>query len=171
MAFNADQFQQAKLEPRRKRVPVEALARWFDGEPVWEVRGLDANELHAAIDAGKRNANVEAIVKAIAAGGDKAKAIREAIGIATGTSAEIVKRMEMLVLGSVDPKIEHATAAKLAKTFPIEFLTLTNEITELTGLGFDMGEPAAASQATPASSQACESPSSEAATSTSAGPT
>jgi hypothetical protein len=99
------------------------------------------------------------------------QAIRAAIVLTGDTPGEIAKRVEMLVTGSVTPKIEHATAAKLAENFPIEFLMLTNAITELTGMGFDMGKPAAASLPTPASTQACESPSSEAAGSTNAGPT
>jgi hypothetical protein len=171
MGFNAQGFQDTQFEPRRKKVPLPALARWFDGAPLWEVRGLNADELHRAIDASKKQANVEAIVRAITASGDKAEAVRKAIGLTAGSSAEVVKRLEMLVLASVEPKIDHATAAKLAETFPIEFFTLTNVITELTGLGFDLAKPAAASPMTPASSQPCESPSSEAATSTSCDPT
>ncbi|HMN55653.1 MAG TPA: hypothetical protein PKE15_00265 [Ottowia sp.] len=171
MGFNAETFEAAEFVPRRKRVPVEALARWFDGEPLWEVRGLNADELHRAIEAPKKQASVEAIVHAITSSGDKAEAVRKAIGLTAGSSGEIVKRLEMLVIGSVAPQIEHATAAKLAESFPIEFFTLTNAITELTGMGFEMGKPAAASPMTPASSPSCELPSSEAAGSTSCGPT
>lgn len=167
MGFNSERFAAAQLEPRRKRVTVEALAAWFDGAPVWEVRGLSADELHRAIEAAKTRGSVEAIVRAIAAGGDQAEAVRKAIGLTAGSSAEIVKRLEMLVMASMEPQIDHATAAKLAETFPIEFLTLTNTITELTGQGFDLVKPAAASPLTTDFSPSCESPSSEAAGSTS----
>lgn len=150
MPFQADKFERAKFEPRRKSVPVEALAAFFDeGEvPVWEVRGLSANELYRAQEAGKRQFSVEAIVKAISTSGDQAAAVRKAIGLTADTPGEIAKRLEMLAMGSVAPAIELPTAVKLAEAFPIEFLTLTNEITELTGKGFDMVKPEAASQAT-----------------------
>lgn len=174
MPFNADRFEAAPARPRTRRVPVDALAAFFDaGAPAeWEVRGLNSNELHRAIEAGRRNGVIDTILKGISPTAEQVAALRAAIGLTADTPGEIAKRVEMLVLGSVAPApVSHATAAKLAETFPIEFLTLTNAITELTGLGFDLGKPAPASPQTPASSPACDSPSSEAGTSTTAGPT
>ena len=155
MAFNADKFERAKFEPRRARVAVPALADFFDdGEtPEWEVRGLSAVELHKAIEASKRQGSIEAIVKAIAANQDQAGAIRSALGLTKDTPGEIAKRLEMLCMGSVSPTVELPTAVKLAEAFPIEFLTLTNEITDLTGKGAELVKPPAASQPT----TACES--------------
>lgn len=152
MPFQADKFDRAKFEARRKKVAVEALAEFFDdGEaPEWEVRGLTSNELHKALEAGKRQSSVESIVKAIATTADQATAVRRAIGLTTDTPGEMAKRLEMLVLGSVAPVVELPTAVKLAEAFPIEFLTLTNEISELTGKGFDLVKPEAASQPTTA---------------------
>jgi len=152
MAFNADKFERTKLEPRRARVPVPALAPFFDeGEaPEWEVRGLSATELHRALDAGKRQGAIESVVRALATSGDQAQAVRKALGLSADTPGEIAKRLEMLVMGSVAPIIELPAAVKLAESFPIEFLSLTNEITELTGKGFDLGKPQAASPPIPA---------------------
>lgn len=151
MAFAADKFERAAFEPRRQTVDVEALAQFFDGDPpVWEVRGLSATELHRALEAGKRQHSIESVVKAIAASGDQAAAVRKALGLSADTPGEIAKRLEMLVMGSLAPVIELPVAVKLAEAFPIEFLTLTNVISELTGKGFDLVKPAAASQTTPA---------------------
>lgn len=173
MPFDAEKFQQTRFAPRQAAVPVDALAAFFDeGEaPVWTVRGLTATELHRALDAGKRQGSVQAIVEALARSGDQAQAVRRALGLTADTPGEIAKRIEMLVMGSVQPKIEQPAAVKLAEAFPIEFLALTNEISTLTGQGADVVKPAAASQQIPASSPVCDSPSSGAATSTSAGPT
>lgn len=173
MPFNADRFEQAEFRPRSATVEVPALAAFFDAgeKPEWTVRGLNADELHRAMMAPKRTADVEAIVRAIAAGGDKVEAVRKAIGLAGGSSAEIIKRLEMLVLASTAPVIQHSTAAKLAETHPVEFMHLTNVVTELTGQGFDLVKPEAASPQTKDSSPACASPSSEAATFTSCDPT
>ena len=155
MAFNAEKFERAKFEARRAKVPVDALAEFFDeGEtPEWEVRGLSAVELHKAIEASKRQGSIEAIVKAIAANQDQAGAVRKALGLTKDTPGEIAKRLEMLVMGSVSPKIELPAAVKLAECFPIEFLSLTNEISVLTGKGAELVKPPAASQPT----TACES--------------
>jgi len=152
MAFHADRFERAKLAPRRETLDVPALAAWFDeGEPArWTVRGLTSTELHNALEAGKRQSSIESIVKAISASGDQAQAIRKALGLAGDTPGEIAKRLEMLVAGSVEPAITLPTAVKLAEAFPIEFLLLTNAITNLTGQGADLGKPAPASQPTPA---------------------
>ncbi len=156
MAFDAEKFNRAKFEARRAKVPVAALADFFeDGEtPEWEVRGLSAVELHKAIEASKRQGSIEAIVKAIAANQDQAGAIRSALGLTKDTPGEIAKRLEMLVMGSVAPTIELPAAVKLAEHFPIEFLSLTNEISELTGKGAELVKPPAVSRKTTASASA-----------------
>jgi hypothetical protein len=152
MPFDLAGFERAKFEARRGRVPVPALAQWFsDGEAAeWEVRGLNSSELHRAMEAAKRQHNIETVVRAIASGGDQAEAVRKAIGLVADTPGEIAKRLEMLVMGSITPKVELPIAVKLAESFPVEFLLITNEITELTGRGFDLVKPAAASQPTTA---------------------
>ena len=131
-------------------MPVPALSDFFDeGEtPEWEVRGLSAVELHKAMEAGKRQGSIEAIVKAIAANQDQAGAVRKALGLTKDTPGEIAKRLEMLVMGSVAPAVSLPVAVKLAEAFPIEFLQLTNEISDLTGRGADLVKPQAASQPT-----------------------
>ena len=156
MAFNADKFERAKFEARRAKVPVPAIADFFDeGEtPEWEVRGLSTVELHKAIEAGNRQGSIEAIVKAIAANQDQAGAVRKALGLTKDTPGEIAKRLEMLVMGSVAPAIELPAAVKLAENFPIEFMTLTNEITVLTGKGAELVKPQAASPKMTASESA-----------------
>jgi hypothetical protein len=150
MPFNAEKFEAAKFEAKKKRVSVPALASFFDKDeaPEWEVKGLNSHELHIALEAGKRQQSVESIVKAISSNKDQVKAIRAALGVNGETPGEIAKRLEMLVFGSVDPKVTLPQAVKLAEAFPIEFLILTNEITELTGKGFDVVKPEATSPKT-----------------------
>lgn len=152
MTFNLDQFDRAKFAPRTEKVAVESLASFFadDAPAVWEVRGLSAAELNNAMEAGKRQHSIEAIVKAMAQGGDQVEAVRKALGLSKDTPGEIAKRLEMLVSGSVNPAIKLPTAVKLAECFPIEFLQLTNKITELTGKGAELVKPTAASQTIPA---------------------
>ena len=148
MAFNADRFDATKFEPRTAEVRVEALAQFFDEgeEPVWKVRGMSASELYKTAEARNRQESTVAIVKAIANNVDQVTAVRKALGLTAETPGEIVKRLEMLVLASVAPKIELPTAVRLAEHFPVEFMLLTNQITELTGRGADVVKPSAASQ-------------------------
>jgi hypothetical protein len=152
MTFAADKFERAEFRARTKRVPVPALAAFFeDGEPAeFEVRGLTGVELHRALEAGQRQGSIDSIVKAIAANGDQAAAIRKALGLSKDTPGEIAKRLELLVAGCVAPTLTLPLAVKLAEKFPVEFLSLTNEITGLTGQGADLVKPPAASQTIPA---------------------
>lgn len=148
MPFNAEAFERAEFRPRTKRVPVPALAAFFaDGEPAeFEVRGLDATELHRAMEAGARQGNVEAIVRAIASTGDQAEAVRKALGLSKDTPGEVAKRLELLVAGCVSPALTLPQAVRLAQKFPVDFLHITNEITALTGQGAELVKPPAASQ-------------------------
>ena len=135
MPFNAERFERSKFAPRTARVSVPALASFFDAD-------------EEAMEAGKRQSSGEQIVKAIAASGIQAEAVRRALGLTKDTPGEIAKRLEMLVMGAVSPAMTLPQAVKLAEAFPVEFLALTNEITALTGRGADLVKPAAASPQT-----------------------
>lgn len=156
MAFALERFQRAEFKPRTQKVLVDGLADFFDeGEkPEWEVRGLNSAELHQAMEAHRRQTDIGGIVKAISANGDMAQTVRKVLGLSGDTPGEVAKRLEMLVMGSVAPQIDLPTAVKLAEAFPIEFLTLTNEITVLTGKGYDLVKPGAASKKTQVSAPA-----------------
>lgn len=158
MSFDAARFEQARLEPRRSTVEVPGLAEYFapGAKPVWTVRGLSSSELHHATEAGQRRSTVTNIIRAISEREEQVKVMREAIGMpGEAVPGEIVKRQEMLKLGSVDPVIDLAVAVKLSEMFPVEFWQLTQEIATITGLGgIDPGKQEAASQKTTASSAA-----------------
>lgn len=152
MSFNVDKFDATKFEARTAEVRVEALVDFFDEgeEPVWKVRGMTSAELYKTAEARNRQESTVAIVKAIANNVDQVTAVRRALGLTSDVPGEIVKRLEMLVMASLSPKVELPTAVKLAEHFPIEFMTITNQITELTGRGSDTVKPPAASQPTTA---------------------
>jgi len=122
MPFNADKFERATFEARTARVAVPALAPFFDADEEAEfvVRGLSATELHRAMEAGKRQSSVEQIVKAIAASGDQAEAVRRALGLTKDTPGEIAKRLEMLVMGAVSPAMISPSSVKPATAPVIE---------------------------------------------------
>ena len=148
MGFNVTKFTKQKFEHRTDDVEVPALEAWFDLPEVeegaekpsclWRVRGLMGSEFARMMDSANKEANLTAIIEAISDNNSKVQELREAIGVGDDTPANLKKRLQQLVLGSVDPKIDDAIAVKLATNFPIEFYTLTNRITELTGLGLDI---------------------------------
>lgn len=124
--FLVDSFRAADFSPRTAEVSLPDLARWFDGPPLWKVRGLTASEC-ACCD--------------ILAYGGRAR-LAEAAKLSDDSSpaflevpATIAVRIEYLIAGSVDLVCDYAIARKLSEVYPIEFLTLTLKIIELTGLG------------------------------------
>ena len=156
MGFDLNRFAQAEFTPRTRVVPVPNLQAFFaKGEKAeWVICSLDTVQLQKAVEAKNRQADMKSVVEAIAASGDQAKELRKALGLSDDVPGEVVKHLEMFVSGSVEPKVDMPTAVKMARAFPIEFLRITNAITELTGQGFDLVKPRAASPKTPASTPA-----------------
>ena len=145
MGFDKEAFLTAKFEPRTEDVSVgdSALQRFFDKDekPVWKVRGLSGNEYGRANAAAAKNKNTEALVDALFAKSNKkqAGAIKELL-VGGDTPEDIAKRHEMFLIGSVDPKADDELALKVCKVAPIEFLIITNKITQLTGAGYMPGK-------------------------------
>ncbi len=146
--MDIQKFLNAALCPREHAVEVPELAHWFaEGEPVeWVVRGLSGAEMGRASLAAERGSdNVRALVAAMAGDGDKAVAIRRAMGLSDEeVPADVSRRIEMLAAGSVRPALgsdNRDVAVKLAESYPTVFFNLTNHILRLTGQGAELGKP------------------------------
>lgn len=139
MSFDTKKFLKTAFEPRSEAVPVPDLKDFFKegADPVWLVRGLTGHELGKVNEAEERNRNLIAIMEALisAKTEEKAEGIKRLIGLDDTTPSDIARRLEMLVLGSVDPAIDLELSVKLCTHFPVEFMQLTNAITKLTGQG------------------------------------
>lgn len=144
MAFDERAFLKAKAEPRTARVPVAALAGFFEEgeEAVFTVRGISGAELARVNEAVAKNKNLAAIVQALASQTSDPEKLKELMGLSTTKQPdEIVKRLEMLTIGAVEPKVSMDVAIKIAKAIPIEFYALTDRILRLTGEGAELGKP------------------------------
>lgn len=151
------EFMRADLKPRTEDVEVAALAPWNDGvAPTFVVRGLDGPELARVREAAEKHRNIGATIEALVGGTDKEKiaAMRETMGIGDDLPEDYAKRLEMLVLGTVSPKLDLPAALKIAASFAVHFYHLTNRITELTGQGHTIPGKPAPSTETAASEQA-----------------
>jgi len=139
MSFEAKQFLKTKFKKRTHPVPVPDLQQFFpEGEEaVWIVRGLTGQELGRADAAADNQKSIAALVSGLTSDSskEKAQAIQDLLGIGGNTPSAIVKRIEQLIIGSVDPECTRDMAVKLCETYPVEFLTITNKIVELTGQG------------------------------------
>ena len=63
------------------------------------------------------------------------EAIKSLIGLSKDVAADTAKRVEYLMIGSVDPACTQELAVLLCERFGIEFHMLTNKIVQLTGKG------------------------------------
>ena len=144
--MDIQKFLNASMQAREAEIPVPALADFFgQKKPVWKVRGLTAAELGRAREAADRSDTLRSAVVALAGAGDKAQAIKDALGLNDeDVPADISRRIEMLASGSVEPVIgseNRDVAVKLAESFPVLFYEITNKIHELTGAGSELGKP------------------------------
>lgn len=145
--MDIQKFLNAALAPRQQTLQVPELADWFapNTDSEWVVRGLTAAELARANEAAQGGLdNMRAMVAALAGDGDKAQAIRRAMGLAADdVPGDISRRIEMLSAGSVSPALgadQRDVAVKLAETYPVTFYALTNAIVNLTGQGAEPGK-------------------------------
>lgn len=172
MAFNKKKFLQTKFTAREDEVPVPDMKEFFDNDPnnfefipdpkskkkipptiknpdwkppVWKVRGLEGVEMARANEAMERNKNIAAILEGLVAQNmrEKVDSVKALIGVDEKVPNEIAKRIELLIIGSVDPKVDTELAVKICRVYPIEFYLITNKITELTGQGHMPGKPKA----------------------------
>jgi len=145
MGFDIKKFTEQPYTNRTKEITIDGLKSFFSkGEkPIFTVRGLEGAELAEVYDAVRKNQNIEKLISHLASvkASDKLEAVKKALGTAGEVPDDIVKRMEMLVRGSVKPKLTLEAVLKLCETSPVEFYELTNAITELTGLGKVPGKP------------------------------
>ena len=148
MAFNIEKFSNADLKQRQAEVKVPELKEFFDGDPVWIVKGLTGEEHARVNEAVKQNKDLGALVQGLFSSSteEKIKAIREAFGMTDEVPDDIVRRIAMLRYGSVEPECPQEMAVKIAKNFVIVLYGLTNKILELTGLGSTLGELNASGQ-------------------------
>lgn len=144
--MDLQKFLNASLVQRQATVKVPELAEFFgEDRPEWTVRALTAAELGRANESAERGAeNLKALITAMAGEGDKAEAVRKAMGLSNkDVPADVSRRIEMLTLASVSPKIgseQRDVVVKLAENYPTTLYSLTNKILSLTGQGADLGK-------------------------------
>ena len=144
MSFNRESFMSSRFEPRTAGVRIKKsdLQGFFEGEeePVWTVRGLTGEELGKALEASSNLEKVQEAVSTLMSNNSQEIADSVKTLFNKERPEDIVKRLEFLVMGSVDPECDLQMAVKVCKNFPVEFFDLTNKIRNLTGLGHSIAK-------------------------------
>jgi hypothetical protein len=147
MAFNMDKFRSADFKPREKSIPVPQLKDFFGNKakPKWIIRSLTGEEFYAVKAAARKTRDITELFESLFSKNPKIKveAALEAIGISDELPEDYIQRLEMLVVGTVEPEIEKEDAVRFAKRFPVLFDQITAEIMILTGAGQELGESSA----------------------------
>jgi hypothetical protein len=145
MSFDTQGFLDASLTERIAKVPVPFLQPFFgDTEPVWVVRNLTLGEMAQCKLSRTKAKNQVAIAKLASARADtdaRVTALLNLLNCSAEVESEVTARIEMLVLGSVEPKISYDIAAKLARTHANIVWQLSDKIGELTDGGSVLEQP------------------------------
>ena len=149
MAFNVKKFTQTEMEPRTFDFPIPNVAKelpdcFENGEkPVWKIQGIGSVELGMAEQAIANVDIKEKIISGLTAlnSEDVANQIRELIGAKSNDPTasppdHIAKRIFYLVYGALDPKCDFEDARKFCDRFPTEFLSITQKILDISGMGY-----------------------------------
>lgn len=143
--FDLERFETESFKFREAEVAVPELAQFFDGgAAVWKIRGLTGAEVARVRDSVTRAKDLEGLVERLAASSakDKAEAVLEVFGIGGSEADDYVRRLTLLEIGSVAPKIRREHAVKVSEIAALAFYRLTDEIYNLTGKG-KLGESSA----------------------------
>lgn len=139
MAFNEKKFMNTNFTPRTKDVKVPDMKDFFDenSEPVFRVRGLTGPELARVHEAVDKHRDIAGLISGLLSEQtqEKIESIRTALGVTDNVPSEIARRLEMLSIASLEPKIQLDIAVKFCETYPIEFYSVTTTISNLTGKG------------------------------------
>lgn len=139
MGFNTGQFMAEKYTPRIKKVAVPDLKNFFekDEKPVWQVRGLTGVEIAKAQEvAAKRSVSAAILEGLLTMRENEVKdAITKLVGKSDDIPEEMAKKIEHLVIASVEPVCTEDMAVKISKVAPTTFFTLANAIWTLSGQG------------------------------------
>ena len=157
MPFDARAFAKAQFEPRIADVVIPELRDWFAGdEPILRVRGLSGIELAQALEAAQTSQSRAELAEALLEGTDGAKvdAVKEAFGLGKGVPDELIRYHELVIRGTVEPKLTRDVSVKLAERFPIDHKQLALKILALTGQGQAVKKKPNACSATPKSAPA-----------------
>ncbi len=141
MIFEPEKLNQ-NLEPRIVEVECNELKELYDSPPaedlIFKVRGLLGNDV-AMVSAVRDSPNfIEMLSNALATKNGKqgAEAVRSLLGIFDDKlHPELRYRVELVVRGAVEPKIDYPLAAKMAADFYVVLNRLSEKVLELTGLG------------------------------------
>lgn len=116
-----------------------------DDEPVWKLRQLDHIEYFRLreVVTGNHQRLLKSIAEALSGSdaGKKADLMRELLGTSDAVPPELAYRIEAVLLGTVEPKVDRDAVLKLFEHWPADAWLIAEKVMELTGHGASVGKP------------------------------
>jgi hypothetical protein len=151
MGFDLQRFERAEMTARLEEVIIPCMKHWFpEGEePIFRARGLTGEEFYNVRQAAAKRQDLQAIASRLLSG--DGQAIADAIGEFYGAvPEEYARRVEILIIGAVDPAFDRSLAMKMFRNFPPAAPIIVEAILKATGEGAVPGESSGRGE-TPAS--------------------
>jgi hypothetical protein len=145
MAFDLKGFSKTKFKTRTMPVPIisEALGNFFgeNDKKEFMVKGLTGEEMGRCENAHTRIKIIRDGLEAlIGSGKDNVRAIQDLLSLGgENIEQDVARRIEILCLGCVKPKLDIQAAAKITKVAPVDAKNITNHILALSGQGMIPG--------------------------------
>ena len=143
--FDANAFEKADFDYRYEKVEVKVMKDFFPAgeKPIFKVRNLTADEVARTNKATDNRKVAESLIKALAAMDTEGmvEALKSKLGYGEEVDDEVERRIELIIYGTVEPKLPRELVVKMGNVFPTAFYLLSNRITDLTGDGQVMGKP------------------------------
>ena len=143
--FDLTKFDRDKFQPREEVMELEGLKDYFKkGKPIVKVRGLTINEYSKCREVNSNIKTIQALSNALLAqsGKEIKNSMEKLIGFSDDVPDDIKYRIQTMVFGIVEPKLERAHIVKLGNAFTTEFYLISNKIIELSSQGQEvMGKP------------------------------
>lgn len=145
MALDINRLKTTHWQAPTEVIKVPELKALFgdDEEPVVTVRGLSGPDRARIAVAAEANRNFEQLSLALLGGSneERAKAIKEIIGLGDSLPDRAVELIKKLELGMESPKLDEESAVKLYTAFPLTAERIVRRIDALTQGGWSPGKP------------------------------
>ncbi len=142
--FDSAKFERQEFHHRTEELELDVMAPFFpEGErPIFKIRSLSSDEVARTNDVIKTAKLAEGMLEALLTNNkaDIAKELRNQLGYGKDVNADVQKRIEVIIYGTVEPKLPRELIVKMAENLPKAFFKMSNGITELTGLGNELGK-------------------------------
>lgn len=142
--FDSAKFERQEFHARTEDVKLDVMTPFFpEGEePIFKIRSLSADEVARTNDVIKTAQLAEGMLEALLTHNkaDIAKELKNQLGYGSDVNPDIQRRIELIIYGTVKPQLPRELIVKMAENLPTAFYKLSNRITDITGLGNELGK-------------------------------